>query len=67
MSESTFRDLSVMTTIKIMTDQHEAAAERLGMRRHRLNTNPHVLIRNGFTDGCIAGADCTEALHMLLS
>ena len=45
--------------------EHEAAAERLGMRR--LNTIPHVLSRNGFSDECIAGADFTEALHMLLS
>jgi hypothetical protein len=44
---------------------HEAAAERLGMLR--LNAIPHFLSRNGFADECIAGADFTEALHMLLS
>ncbi len=45
--------------------EHEAAAERLGMRR--LNTISHALSRNGFEDECIAGADFTEVLHMLLS
>ncbi len=45
--------------------EHEAAAERLGMRR--LNTTPHFLSQNGFADECIAGAEFCEVLHMLLS
>jgi hypothetical protein len=44
---------------------HEAAADRLGMRR--LNAIPHFLSRNGLADECIVGADITEALHMLHS
>ncbi len=44
---------------------HEAAAERLGMRG--LNAIRHFLSRNGFTDEYIAEADFTWALHVLLS
>ncbi len=44
---------------------HEAGAEHLGMRR--LNAIPHFLSRNGLADECIAEADFTEALHVLLS
>jgi hypothetical protein len=33
----------------------------------RLNVIPHFLSRNRFADECIAEADFTEALHVLLS